>query len=499
MLKGGILIKRELKDTPMITEKNLNWNDLKQILDNSYDEIFVVDTNGITIYVNEGSVRNYGVSPNELIGKPVNYVEERGYCTPVLAPVFLNLKERITLQQSTVLGKVLTVTSTPVFKENGDLKFVVLNSRDITNLTELYKDLENSRHMVEEYLGKVKDLQKSELNFAGIIAESAEMQACLNLSRRIGAVDANVLLLGESGVGKNVLANYIHKVSDRNNGRMMHINCASIPENLLESELFGYCKGAFSGAEKKGKPGLVELANHGTLFLDEIGELPISLQAKILQLVQEHSFMAVGGTEQIEVDIRIIAATNKDIRKAIEEGTFREDLFYRLSVMEVDIPPLRKRKADIPFLVNYFLNRFNTKYRSYVTVSPEVSLIFESYPWPGNIREMEHLLERLVLVLNNKKITMQDLPKNISEHVTVDDRKQTHSTMKQSGTSYREMEINQVLDLYEKLRSSYKVAEIINISQSKATRIINKYYKNRTKIINPITDSSNCDMGKINR
>ncbi len=467
-------------DLPNISEQDLSWSELKEILDNSFDEIFVVDANGITLYVNEGSVRNYGVSPNELIGKPVYYIEEQGYCIPVLAPVFLNLKKRITLQQTSVIGKVLTVTSTPVFNENGELKFVVLNSRDITGLMDLYKDLENSKRMVEKYLGHVKKLQRNELTFAGIIAESTEMKACLKLARRAGDVDANVLILGESGVGKNLLADYIHKVSNRNNGRMMQINCAAIPENLLESELFGYCKGAFSGAEKQGKPGLVELANKGTLFLDEIGALPINLQAKILQLVQDHSFIPLGGTKKVSVDIRIIAATNIDIQKAIAEGSFREDLFYRLSVMEVSIPPLRERKNDIPFLVNFFLNRFNTKYRSYVTISPEAIQVFEEYSWPGNIREMEHMLERLVLVMDNNEITTKDLSAKIQGNpATLQSERKTHSA--QPGkTSYRNMEINQVLELYEKLRSSYKVAEELNISQSKATRIINKYHKNRS-------------------
>lgn len=467
--------------TGKITDQDLSWEDLKLILDNSFDEIFVIDPNGNTIYVNEACQRHYGAEPAELIGKPVQYVEEQGYCIPVLAPVFLKKKQRITLEQYTVFGKTLTVTSTPVFKKNGELRFLVLNSRDITDINCLRNDLEISKKMVEQYRNETKELKKTELEFAGIIAESPNMLNCLSLARRMGSVDANILILGESGVGKNVIANYIHKVSTRRKGLMMHINCASIPENLLESELFGYCKGAFSGAVGNGKKGLVELAHKGTLFLDEIGELPLGLQAKILQLVQERSFIPIGGTEKVYVDTRIIAATNVDLEQAVEKGDFRKDLFYRLNVVEINIPPLRQRREDIPLLINYFLNELNTKYKSYINVTPETMKIMEHYDWPGNVRELQHTLEQLVLLADKPEITPADLPTKIADcpgSATVDYIEPVNS---HSAISYKELEIERVLDLYVKLRSSYKVAEELHISQSKATRIINKYYKNKTE------------------
>ena len=462
-----------------LKETDLSWQDLKDILDYCYDEIFVIDSQGIVIYVNDACIRNYGATPEELIGKHVMYVEEKGYCSPVLASAFLGSKESLTLQQTTVYGTVLTVTSSPVFNRDGSLRFVVLSSRDITDITLLRKDLANSRHLEEKYRGKLADSQN--LVSSGIIAESEEMKACLNLARKVSSTDANILLLGESGVGKSLMANYIHNVSNRKSGRMVRINCASIPENLLESELFGYCKGAFSGAEKRGKQGLVEMAHKGTLFLDEIGEMSPALQAKILQLIQDHSFIPLGGTEEVKVDIRIIAATNIDIRQAIEEGNFREDLFYRLSVIEINVPPLRERQGDIEFLIDYFLNKLNAKYYSNVALSPEATELFLRYPWPGNIRELEHLLERLALTSDNSTITPEDLPeqfKNFMEQKG--DLVPLHKQIEKPKASYREMEIERILDLYEKLHSSYKVADELNISQSKATRIINKYYKNTT-------------------
>lgn len=469
--------------TDFITEDDLSWEDLKLILDHSFDEIFVIDPSETTIYVNDTCRRHYGAEPKEIIGKPVQFLEEQGYCRPVLSSVFLKKKQRITLEQYTVFGKTLTVTSTPVFNENGDLRFLVLNSRDITDITALRNDLEISKRMVEQYRSDCDELKKTELEFAGIIAESPNMLNCLALARRMGSVDANILLLGESGVGKNVIANYIHKVSTRRKGLLMHINCASIPENLLESELFGYRKGAFSGASGSGKKGLVELAHKGTLFLDEIGELPLGLQAKILQLVQERSFIPIGGTEKVYVDIRIIAATNVDLEKAVEEGNFRKDLYYRLNVVEIDIPPLRQRLEDIPHLVDYFLNEMNTKYKSYNTVTEEVMEIFKNYNWPGNVRELQHTLEQLVLLSDQPEITREVLPAKLYQDKKSDSTEATviDTPAEKTPLSYKELEIKRVLDLYEELHSSYKVAEKLHISQSKATRIINKYLKNKTE------------------
>lgn len=467
-------------------EKNikLTKEDYKSFLDHSFDEIYVIDADGNTIYVNAACGRHYGATPEELVGKPTQYLEEKGYCSPVLAPVFLNTNKRITLQQSTAFGKILTVTSTPVFDKNKRIKYVVLNSRDITDITELHKNLENSRRLVEQFRGDIANLKQNELTFAGIIADSPQMQQSMKLARKIASVDTDVLILGESGTGKNLIANYIHNAGRRRVGKFIQVNCASIPENLLESELFGYCKGAFSGAEKNGKPGLAKLADGGTLFLDEIGELPLCLQAKILQLVQEHSFIPLGGTEKVHVDLRIIAATNRDLKESIRLGTFREDLYYRLSVLDITIPPVRERISDIPLLVNFYLNKLNSKYHSYISISADAMKILEKYSWPGNVREMEHLLERLVLLFEGGEIQPKDLPDNLRSFVSKSVALGNESETRGSGcvkTSFREMEIEQVINLYKSLKSSYKVAEEMHISQSKATRIINKYFKNRTE------------------
>lgn len=247
---------------------NLSWDDLKKILDNSFDEIFVVNGKGIVIYVNEACERHYGLKPSEVIGKTVYYLVSEGYYSPALAPVVFHEKKTVTLEQITHLGKKLVVTATPVLNNKGEIEFVVMNSRDITHIEELKHGLEETKRLVEKYKQEVKELKQKELNFDGYIARSKKMRACLEIAQRVAPVDSTVLILGESGTGKNILAKYVHNMSTRKAGPFMSINCAAIPEQLLESELFGYCRGAFTGAEKSGKVGLVELAHGGTLFLE---------------------------------------------------------------------------------------------------------------------------------------------------------------------------------------------------------------------------------------
>ena len=223
------------------------------------------------------------------------------------------------------------------------------------------------------------------------------MEDTIKLSLRIAAVNTTVLILGESGVGKGLIARFIHENSLRNKGPFIKINCGSIPESLLESELFGYETGAFTGAKREGKPGLVELAHKGTLLLDEIADLPLNLQVKLLQVIQERELTRIGGTKPIRIDIRIIASTNKDIRKMVKQGEFREDLYYRLNVIPITIPPLRERKEDIELLIDFFISHYNKKHNKSISLQEDVIEALLQYCWPGNVRELENLMERLVV------------------------------------------------------------------------------------------------------
>lgn len=259
-------------------------------------------------------------------------------------------------------------------------------------------------------------LNREELSRYGIIGQSSAMQEIFTMIERVAPTTTTILLTGETGTGKELIANAIHAHSPRRNQPMIKINCAAIAENLMESELFGYEKGAFTGAVVS-KPGRLELAHKGTLFLDEIGELPREMQVKLLRVLQEQAFERVGGLKTIKVDVRLIAATNRNLLKEVREGRFREDLYYRLNVMPIHLPALRERKEDIPALTEFFLEKFNRKLeRNIKGFEAGVIDLFYSYDWPGNIREMENIIERCVLIANGDTITIGDLPAEIREY-----------------------------------------------------------------------------------
>jgi transcriptional regulator with PAS, ATPase and Fis domain/NAD-dependent dihydropyrimidine dehydrogenase PreA subunit len=248
-----------------------------------------------------------------------------------------------------------------------------------------------------------------------IIAYSIEMGKVLQVATKVAQVTSTVMILGESGVGKEVVARFVHNASLRRGGPFVTINCGAIPPNLLESELFGYEAGAFTGAKRQGKPGMIETASSGTLFLDEISDLPLDLQVKLLQVIQERRLTRVGGIQPIEVDIRIIAATNRDLAKMVERGEFRADLFYRLNVVPIVIPPLRSRRDDIIPLIYHFLAKHNNTHRYNKTISRETREVLTQYSWPGNVRELENLIERLVVTVEGDEIGVEDLPQYIKE------------------------------------------------------------------------------------
>ena len=270
------------------------------------------------------------------------------------------------------------------------------------------RTLENEKRALEAELKRVYE----DLHVEGIVGRSKEILEVLDLIHRVAPTNATVLLRGESGVGKELFARAIHFLSPRADKPFVAVNCGAIPENLLEAELFGYEKGAFTGAysSKKGK---FELAQGGTIFLDEIGELPLQLQVKLLRVLQEKEIERLGGTKPVKVDVRIVAATNRDLEAMVREGKFREDLYYRLSVIPIFIPPLRERKEDIPVLVQHFLERFKKEYNKEVTVSPEVMDAFLNYEWKGNVRELQNVLERMVILDNDGVLTVGDLPREI--------------------------------------------------------------------------------------
>lgn len=390
-------------------------HEYQAIFESSYDGITVTDGQGITLRINPAGERIEGVVSKDVEGKPLQELVQQGIYSESATLKALEKREPVTILQKVPSGKEIIATGTPIFKD-GEIIRVITNSRDITELTDLKRELTQAHQLAEKYQSELEHLRLEQMKTKDIVMNSPKMKKIATLATRVALVDSTVLIEGESGVGKGVLSKLIHNKSKRKNSPFIKIDCGSIPETLLESELFGYEKGAFTGASKEGKIGLIELANTGTLFLDEIGEVPLNLQVKLLRVLQDREIFRVGGKNPIPVDIRIIAATNRDLDTMVKEKTFREDLYYRLNVIPIFIPPLRERKDDIQSLVMKNLDKFNRKYVFQKWIEPNALEYLIQYDWPGNIRELENIIERLVVVTNSDIIGVDNLPNTIIEY-----------------------------------------------------------------------------------
>jgi len=381
---------------------------LNAVFESSYDGLFITDGSGLILKLNKSSERLNGHMVREVIGKNVRDIVDEGYIDRSVTLEVLKRKTPLTIMQKLKNGKQIIVTGTPVFDEKGQIDFVVTNERDISYLTlmknQLQSDLGVAEIVILPPIGSTGDAAGS-----GPIAMSLGARKALEAARVMARFDTTLLLLGESGTGKSLFANHVHNLSARKIHRFVKINCGAIPESLMESELFGYKKGAFTGAESSGKVGLVQIANQGTLFLDEIGELSPNMQVKLLTLLEDKEIMPVGGTEPIKVDVRIIAATNSDLKKNAAEGRFRKDLYYRLNIVPIHIPPLRDRREDIPALIRSFLLGFNEKHNLKKSISPDLISVLCTYHFPGNVRELQNIIERLIIMSPDDEIRAADL------------------------------------------------------------------------------------------
>lgn len=390
-------------------------DEMSSLVENSYDGIIIADHENV-LQVNASFGRITGVAPSLLIGKYINELDsERHVCLAAVQEIIrmtAHHRKSLTLQRRLRSGNEIFITGSPVFDRHGQVVRVILNIRDITELHSLTHQISKITMLCQE-LDQDKGNQQEALQ--GIVVESQPMKRLLELVMRVSQVDSIVLLQGESGVGKDVIARLIKRLSPRDDKPFIAVNCGAIPEALLESEFFGYEKGAFTSASRSGKPGLFEQANGGILFLDEVGELPFNLQVKLLKVIQDHSCRRVGGVRNIDLDLRIIAATNRDLRKMVADGDFREDLFYRLYVVPIEIAPLRERRDDILPLALMFLNQFNKKYDVSRTLGHELMTILECYDWPGNVRELQNVIERMVVTADSEVLDVCHLPNSMNE------------------------------------------------------------------------------------
>jgi PAS domain S-box-containing protein len=397
-----------------LRELREQYNDFLDIFRNCFDGISVSDGNGRALFLNKGFERVYGIDSRDFIGRNVREFERFGYIDPLITWNVIATKERQSAVQRTKSGRSVMATGIPLVDDEGNVRKVIINSRDLTEYFELQERLSKAEVNLVRAQSELTRLRQDSQKINGVICSSGAMQAVVELALRLAKVSTTLLIQGESGVGKDVVARLIHAESPRCEAPFIKINCGAIPAELLESELFGYERGAFSGARREGKPGTLELAHEGTLFLDEIGDMPLALQVKLLQVLQDRTLTRVGGTKPIKVDFRLIAATNRDLQAMVREKAFREDLFYRLNVVPIGIPPLRERVEDIIPLAHHCLEEVNERYGYSRRFSGPVMDCMLRYSWPGNVRELRNIVERLVVTARSDEIGVESLPLELS-------------------------------------------------------------------------------------
>ncbi len=451
--------------------------ELDAIIESSFDGVMITDDQGRGIRINQALARLTGLDATHFEGKLINNLFETGIFHHESVTVRALQEGRIvTGVQKIITGKEVLVTGSPIFGSDGKVIRVVTNVRDMTELNKLNEELKESKLLASRYQTELSQFIPERLSKDKIIAKSPGMMEIFNLAVRTAQTDATVLILGESGVGKEVLARIIHNASSRANiGSFVQINCGAIPENLLESELFGYEPGAFTGANREVKLGMFEIADRGTLLLDEIGDMPTNLQVKLLRVLQEQEIYRIGGTKPIKLDVRIIAATNQDIWERVQEGAFREDLFYRLNVVPIEVPPLRERKEDILPLAMHFIQTYNEKYGVKKRLDPNALPILESYSWSGNVRELQNVMERLLVITDDEVIEARQVREQLAKF-----KNKFHSPIMvnelmpipEAKEILEKKLIRMALDNYPSIR---KAAEVLGLDHSNIVRKAAKY------------------------
>ncbi|WP_136809225.1 sigma-54 interaction domain-containing protein [Desulfosediminicola flagellatus] len=383
-------------------------NNVINILEALDDGVYVTDKAGTTLHVNEMYEKLTGLKRTDLLGQNVRILREKGVFDFIANPKVVETLKPVNNVQVLKSGKRVVLRGFPVFDVNNELALVITLVRDVTLIGQMREQILQQKKLISIYHNQIEHLSTgSKVESASY--ESAQIKQLSELVKRVASTDATILLLGETGVGKDWYARMAHENSPRKDEVFLKVDCGSISENLIESELFGYAPGAFTGASRQGKIGHFEIANKGTVFLDEIGELPLTMQAKLLRVLQDQEVMRVGSSVPQKVDVRIIAATNRNLEQEVANGNFRIDLFYRLRVAVVDIPPLREVREMIPGLVNHFLERFRSKYKKDIVCHDDTMNIFMAYRWPGNIRELENTIQSLVVTCQGHEILPEDL------------------------------------------------------------------------------------------
>jgi PAS domain S-box-containing protein len=456
------------------TSSELNYvkslmHEQEAIINSSYDGMFITDGKGVVLRLNRAYERLTGIKASEVVGKSMKRLVEEKYYDQSVTLLVMERRESITINQIIKGGRKFLVTGNPIFDDKGDLFRVVTNVRDITELVNLQDQLSKTKEQTLKYKTELSHLRSMQLEENDIVFRSRVMAQTVASATKVADVDSTVLITGDSGTGKELIAKLIHKKGKGIAKPFIKINCAALPEQLLESELFGYEGGAFTGAKKEGKPGLFELAHNGTLFLDEVGDMPLVLQVKLLRAIQEKEIFRVGGTKPISINVRIITATHRDLAKMVESGGFRRDLYYRLMVVPIHLAPLRDRKEDIPLLIMHFIDKFNRHFGYSKTISPQAVDKLMDYSWPGNVRELENVIERMMVTSADSELAVEHLPETFRAKTLLPKR----GTKLKAAVEQTEAYL--LAEAFREHASWHKVAEELGIDRATVYRKAARY------------------------
>ncbi|WP_371365981.1 Anaerobic nitric oxide reductase transcription regulator NorR [Sporomusa rhizae] len=441
---------------------------LENILENINEAICVISETGIVIYWNRSAEKLYGIKREQIVQKHI----ELFFPTPLGLEVLKTGQTVEYVEHSPREGSRIIISAIPI-REGDKIIGAVTIDQDVTEFWRLRNELVEAKQRIKylEYAeGEFKKLQGYQI-FNKIIYRSKKMYDLIMMAKRLSEAEASVMIIGESGTGKDLFAQSIHMSSSRKEEPFVVVDCSSIPQSLMESELFGYEPGAFTGAQKKIKPGKFEIANKGTVFLDEIGELPLDMQSKLLRVLESGEFYRVGGIKPIKVNIRVISATNRDMKHMLQQGTFRQDLFYRLNVFTLKIPGLRERIDDIPILIDHYLKKHSLANNKAIDkIAPEVMKVLMDYHWPGNVRELKNVMERLVILADNNTISanlLPLLPENFSKETSGINGTTAHQPKLKLADVVMETEKQAVLNALEATgNNKAKAAKLLNIPRS---------------------------------
>ncbi len=449
----GIITAQQIIRIHLRSKEKSGQNAFEKFVESFGNGISVTNQDGTIVYVNTMYEKLTALKEADLSGKNMIHLVQEHYFDQSVSAQVLEQRKSVTINQH-INGRQFMVTGYPFWDEEEKIEKIV-------NIIEPLDD-------IEDFPGQCACIPAG--STGQVVFASKAMAKLMKVIKKLAPYDSNVLITGESGVGKEVIARFIHHTSTRKDGPFLGINCSAIPDSLLESEIFGYDRGAFSGAIKEGKPGLLELADNGTFFLDEIGDMPLHLQAKLLRFLETREIRRIGGQKSIPVSCRILAATNQCLEHAVQEHRFREDLYYRLFVIPVHIPPLRERPEDIPGLLTYYLQYYNRKFNCEKVIDRRVTAILQQYEWKGNIRELKNLIERMVILSDGNIITMKDIPAYICAA-----RRFSRQTTDHVRQVMARTEEQLLAELYEELGSWNDVAHELGISRATVYRKVKKY------------------------